>query len=116
MMVAYQDWKSGGFVGFEIMLEENTQCITSALRNSIINLGKVPKFVYLDNGKAFKTKYFVENGLSGLFRISGFSLYMQCRIMQRLNLLKGYLENYRTVVKYCFLHIQERVLSKSRHS
>ena len=67
MMVAYQDWKSGGFVGFEIMLEENTQCIASALRNSIINLGKVPKFVYQDNGKAFKAKYFIENGLSGLF-------------------------------------------------
>ena len=67
MMVAYQDWKSGGFVGFEIMLEENTQCIASALRNSIINLGKVPKFVYQDNGKAFKAKYFIDNGLSGLF-------------------------------------------------
>lgn len=66
-LVAYQDWKSGGFVGFEIMLEENTQCIASALRNSIINLGKVPKFVYQDNGKAFKAKYFIENGLTGLF-------------------------------------------------
>ena len=66
-LVAYQDWKSGGFVGFEIMLEENTQCIASALRNSIINLGKVPKFVYQDNGKAFKAKYFMENGISGLF-------------------------------------------------
>ena len=66
-LVAYQDWKSGGFVGFEIMLEENTQCIASALRNSIINLGKVPKFVYQDNGRAFKAKYFIENGISGLF-------------------------------------------------
>ena len=67
LMVAYQEWKSGGFVGFEIMLEENTQCIASALRNSIINLGKVPKFVYMDNGKTFKAKYFIENGISGLF-------------------------------------------------
>lgn len=66
-LVAYQGWKSGGLVGFEIMLEENTQCIASALRNSIINLGKVPKFVYQDNGKAFKAKYFIENGLTGLF-------------------------------------------------
>ena len=62
-LVAYQEWKSGGLVG----LEENTQCIASALRNSIINLGKVPKFVYQDNGKAFKAKYFIENGLTGLF-------------------------------------------------
>lgn len=30
-------------VGYEIMLEENTQCIASALRNAIINLDMVPK-------------------------------------------------------------------------
>lgn len=67
-IVAYQDWKSGAMVGFEIMLEENTQCIASALRNSIINLGKIPQFVYQDNGKAFKSKYFIEDEtLSGLF-------------------------------------------------
>ena len=66
-LVAYQDWKSGGFVGFEMMLEENTQCIASALRNSIINLGKVPGIVYQDQGKACKAKYFMENGISGLF-------------------------------------------------
>ena len=66
-MVAYQDWKSTALVGFEIMLEENTQCIASALRNAIIRLGKIPKYCYQDNGKAFKAKYFIENGLSGLF-------------------------------------------------
>lgn len=67
-LVAYQDWKSGALIGFEIMLEENTQCIASALRNAIINLGKIPKFVYQDNGKAFKSNYFVENDcITGLF-------------------------------------------------
>ena len=66
-LVGFLDWKSTALVGYEIMLEENTQCIASALRNAIINLGKVPKFVYQDNGKAFKAKYFIENGLSGLF-------------------------------------------------
>lgn len=70
-LVAYQDWKSSGFVSFEIMLEENTQCIASALRNSIINLGKVPRFVYQDNGKAFKAKYFTEDGIVGLFKNFG---------------------------------------------
>lgn len=67
-LVAYQDWKSGALVGFEIMLEENTQCIASALRNSIINLGKIPKYIYQDNGKAFRAKYFTElNCVTGLF-------------------------------------------------
>ncbi|MBR1424715.1 transposase [bacterium] len=67
-LVAYQDWKSGALVGFEIMLEENTQCIASALRNSIMNLGKIPKYIYQDNGKAFRSKYFTESSyVNGLF-------------------------------------------------
>lgn len=69
MLTAYQDWKSGALIGFEIMLEENTQCIASALRNSTINLGKIPKYIYQDNGKAFKSKYFTEKEtcIEGLF-------------------------------------------------
>ena len=65
------DWKSTALVGYEITLEENTQAITSALRNSIINLGKIPRICYQDNGKAFKGKYFTgdfkESGINGLF-------------------------------------------------
>jgi len=65
MLIVYQDWKSTALVGFEIMFEESTQAIASALRNSIINLGKIPQFCYQDNGKAFKAEYF--EGISGLF-------------------------------------------------
>ncbi len=57
-MVVFQDWKSKDIAGYEIMLSENTQCISSALRNSILRLGKIPKYVYMDNGKAFKGDYF----------------------------------------------------------
>jgi len=60
-------------VGYEIMLEENTQCIASALRNSIINLDMIPKIVYQDNGRAFRAKYFTDDkgftelGFNGLY-------------------------------------------------
>ena len=57
-LIGYLDWKSTALVGYEIMLEENTQAITSALRNAIINLGKIPKICYQDNGKAFRAKFF----------------------------------------------------------
>ena len=57
-LVGFLDWKSTALVGYEIMLEENTQCIASALRNAIINLDMVPKIVYQDNGRAFRAKYF----------------------------------------------------------
>lgn len=58
-LIGFLDWKSTALVGYEIMIEENTQNIASALRHAILNLCKIPKFVYLDNGKAFRGKYFM---------------------------------------------------------
>ncbi len=72
-LVGFLDWKSTALVGYEIMLEENTQCIASALRNSIINLNMIPKVVYQDNGRAFRAKYFTDDkgftelGFNGLY-------------------------------------------------
>ena len=72
-LVGFLDWKSTALVGYEIMLEENTQCIASALRNSIINLDMIPKVVYQDNGRAFRAKYFTDDkgftelGFNGLY-------------------------------------------------
>lgn len=71
-LVGFLDWKSTALVGYEIMMSENTQCIASALRNSILNLGLIPKVVYQDNGKAFKSKYFQscdfeEEGFNGVY-------------------------------------------------
>ncbi len=71
-LVGFLDWKSTALVGYEIMMSENTQCIASALRNAILNLGIIPKVVYQDNGKAFKSKYFQnvdfdEDGFNGVY-------------------------------------------------
>ena len=76
-LIGFIDWKSSALVGYEIMIEENTQNIASALRNAILNLGKIPKFVYLDNGRAFRGKYFVgsanfnEIGIKGIYEKLG---------------------------------------------
>ena len=72
-LVGFLDWKSTALVGYEIMLEENTQCIASALRNAVINLDIIPKIVYQDNGRAFRAKYFTDDkgfselGFQGLY-------------------------------------------------
>ena len=71
-LVGFFEWKSGTLAGYEIMMSENTQCIASALRNSILNLGRIPKIVYQDNGKAFRAKYFQhcnfdEVGFNGVY-------------------------------------------------
>ena len=79
-LIGYLDWKSTTLVGYEIMLEENTQAITSALRNAIINLGKYPLVCYQDNGKAFRAKFFTgdfnESGINGLFSKLGINVFL----------------------------------------
>lgn len=76
-LVGFEDEASRDLVGYDIMITENTQVIASALRHAIINLGKIPKIVHLDNGRAFKSKIFTGNidfessGLQGLYNSLG---------------------------------------------
>lgn len=64
-------------LGWEVMATENTQCISSAFRRACMRLGKFPKVVYLDNGKAFRAKFFKgcpdfeQGGFLGLYRDLG---------------------------------------------
>jgi len=64
-LVMFYDFKSDMPVGWEIMPTENVMTIAAALRKAILRLGSffgaegyLPKVVYLDNGKAFRSKYF----------------------------------------------------------
>ena len=72
-LILWYDMKSNFPCGWEIMPSENTQAISAALRRGIIMLGKVPKIAYLDNGKAFRARFFrgcssfEESGLSGIY-------------------------------------------------
>lgn len=68
-LLMFFDWASRYPAGWYIMMSENTQCVHAALRRAIINLGKIPSFCYLDNGKAFRGKYF--NGVKD-FKECGF--------------------------------------------
>jgi len=57
-LILFYDMKSNYPLGWEIMPTENTQAIASALRRAILQLGKIPKVAYLDNGRAFKARFF----------------------------------------------------------
>lgn len=79
MLVLFFDMKSSMPLGWEIMPTENTASISAALRRSIMFLGKVPKIVYLDNGRAFKGQYFTgtdfeQTELPGLYSRLGIKL------------------------------------------
>lgn len=72
MLILWKDMKSNFPLGWEIMPTENTQAIASALRRAILRLGKYPKVAYLDNGKAFKARFFKgvdfdQENFTGLF-------------------------------------------------
>lgn len=71
-LVLWFDMKANFPLGWEIMPSEDTQAIASALRRACMVLGKYPKVAYLDNGRAFRSKYFNgqdlrQTGVGGLF-------------------------------------------------
>lgn len=75
-LIMWYDMKSNCPIGWEIMPTENTQSIAAAFRRAVMTLGKYPLIAYLDNGKAFRSKYFNgvdfrQTGIAGLFQELG---------------------------------------------
>ena len=75
-LIVWLDMKSSYPLGWEIMPTENTKAISAALRRAIICLGKYPQVAYLDNGRAFKARFFNnvdfdETGFEGLYKRLG---------------------------------------------
>jgi putative transposase len=61
-LLVFFDWKSRYPVGWQILPTENQWGILAAFRNAVITLGRYPDSVYLDNGRAFKSKLFQGEG------------------------------------------------------
>jgi len=81
VIVSAMDMRSGMVLGWEVMVVENVMAIAAALRRAILRLGFMPRVIYIDNGKAFRAKFFqgvkdfketVINGLFDRFRDFGF--------------------------------------------
>lgn len=58
MTIGALDMKSNFLCGYDIQPTENTFAIAVAIRRAILNLGKTPRIIYFDNGRAFGAKYF----------------------------------------------------------
>jgi len=71
VLIVFMDIASRCILGASIAPTEDTENISSAFRQAVLNLGRAPKTVYIDNGKAFKAKYFantdLENEFGGLY-------------------------------------------------
>lgn len=76
-LVLFYDGASNCPLGWQIMATENTACISAAFRRSCILLGKFPRVIYLDNGRAFRARFFEgcpdfeQAGFLGLYRDLG---------------------------------------------
>lgn len=75
-LVMWYDMASSCPLGWEIMPTESTQAIASAFRRACMTLGKFPRIAYLDNGRAFRSRYFNgvdfrQTGIGGLFQELG---------------------------------------------
>lgn len=68
-LILLYDWASRYPVGASLALTESSAHVLTAVRNSILHLGRIedsdeqcagllPKFIYFDNGKAFRSKLF----------------------------------------------------------
>lgn len=79
-IVLFFDGASNCPLGWEIMPTENVASISAAFRRTCIMLGKFPRVVYLDNGRAFRAKYFKgcpdfeQAGFLGLYKDLGCSV------------------------------------------
>ncbi len=79
-LLLFYDGASNCPIGWEVMATENTACISSAFRRACITLGKIPRVIYLDNGKAFRSKFFKgtsdfqQAGILGLYESLGCSV------------------------------------------
>jgi putative transposase len=72
-LLLFYDGRSNMPLGWEIMPTENVACISSAFRRTCLFLGKIPLLVYIDNGKAFRARFF--EGCEDLNQAGIFGLY-----------------------------------------
>ena len=83
-LLLFYDGASGMPLGWEVMATENVACISSAFRRTAIFLGKMPLVIYVDNGRAFRAKFF--SGCPDLTQAGIFGLYqaLGCHVMHAL--------------------------------
>lgn len=60
VLLLWYDMASNYPLGYDIMPTENTGSISAALRRAILALGKIPKVAYMDNGRAFRSRFFTQ--------------------------------------------------------
>jgi len=104
-MIVFFDWKSRYPAGWQIMPNENTVAILAAFRNSVEALGKYPESVYLDNGRAFKSKFFMEKesdfeDMTGLYARVGTAVMFAKPYNGRSKVVERFFKTFQSQVEF----------------
>ena len=124
-LIVWFDWRSAMPVGWEVMPTENIISISSALFMAINNLGKYPKVPYLDNGRAFKGKYFTETNpdfesLNGLYGRLGMALHLAKPYHGQTKVVERFFRTFneqcgRLMPSYCGANIYDKPAWRQRN-
>ncbi len=118
-LIVFFDWASRYPVGWELMPTENTIAISVALRRAIERAGCIPRVVYLDNGKAFRARYFTSvddfdfGALAGVYARLGIATMFsepynaRAKVVERFFLTMSE-QCERIVPSYCGRNIDDR--------
>lgn len=117
-LLLWFDWRSRMPVGWEIMPSESTFCISSALRMACHTLGKYPRVAYIDNGRAFTSKYFMEHSeeiddLTGLYARLGIAVRRSKPYEARTKIVERFFRTFdeqcqRLLSSYCGHNIDSK--------
>ncbi|EMG37332.1 integrase family protein [Desulfocurvibacter africanus PCS] len=124
-LVMWMDWRSRMPIGWEIMPTESAVAIASALRMAIANLGKYPRVPYIDNGKAFKAKYFTKSEselreLDGLYARLGMTVQFSRPYEARTKIIERFFRTFdeqcqRLLPSYCGNNIEHKPAWRRRN-
>ncbi|MEW6595688.1 MAG: transposase family protein [Thermodesulfobacteriota bacterium] len=119
ILVAWLDMKSMMPVGWEITPTENVKAISNALRRAIIRLGKLPKAVYFDNGRAFKAKYFtgdfMQSGEPGIYEKLGIETIVARPYKARSKTIERFFKIFGALERRCLSYVGTDVANKPAH-
>lgn len=123
-LIMWFDWRSRMPVGWTVAITEDTQAIAASLHSAIKNLGQYPRCVYIDNGRAFRSKYFTAESdfkeMEGLYSRLGIMVQFSRPYEARTKIVERFFRTFseqlaRLIPSYCGQNIMDKPAWRARN-
>lgn len=123
-LIMWFDWRSRMPVGWTVAVNEDTQAIAVSLHSAIKNLGQCPRTVYIDNGRAFKSKFFTGDAdfqeMEGLYARLGINVQFSKPYEARTKIVERFFRTFseqfaRLIPSYCGQNIMDKPAWRARN-